>query len=333
MAVTTGSAGISATPATDLYNLLATAMTGNGNWTQQSDSPVALATAGTTADVRVWKCTGGAAAFYVFFEVDDANTRIRVRMSEFWDTTAHQLKQPAGGGTVVGALDTTGVTPTANGTVTDTLTNIGSNNPQVAWSQITVLGTAYNYLYEVRDNLITFATRVAGANTYAIAGNFTSTVQALTDSFPIILLGHAGTGLNNTSGSSQASNSGRFTRLPGFGASSVTGGFAAFVYPLLHAGFNGGGGSVADAFSSLAGVATNPWFTNPLVSPILIHGAQQNSVGARRGFRGTLPNFVIGYYTTEPAVVTDTISISGVTYYPLGRAYTSSQQMYIAIKA
>lgn len=334
MAVTTGTTGVDATPATTLYNLLATAMTGNGNWTEQSDSPVSAANAGTTDIVRVWKCTGGSAAFYVFIEVDNTNLRLRFRLSEFWDTTAHQLKQPAGGGTVVGVNDGTGITPTANGTVTDTLTNIGSNNPQVAWSEVKVLGTAYNFLYEVRNNLITVASRVAGANTYAIAGCFTSSIQALTDSFPLVLLGHAATGLNNTAGGNSNSNSGRFTRIPGFGAASISGAFHCAASPLIPLTFNGSGsGGSTDAFSSIGGTSSNPWFTNHLVFPVMIHGMSANTIAARRGFRGSLPDFVSGYYTTEPAVVTDTITISGVTYYPLGRTCIGIQQMYIAIKA
>lgn len=334
MAVTTGSTGVDATPATTLYNLLATAMTNNGNWTEQSDSPVSAANAGTTDIVRVWKCTGGVAAFYVFIEVDNTNLRLRFRLAETWNTSTHRLQQPAGGGTVVGATDGTGVTPTANGTVTDSDTTIGSNNPQVAWSQVTVLGTAFNYLYEVRNNLITVATRVSGANTFAIAGCFTSQVQALTDSFPLVLLGHAQTGLNGTAGGGSNSNSGRWTRIPGFGASSVTGAFCCAASPLIPITFNGSGsGGATDAFSSIGGATSNPWFTNHLVFPVMIHGMASGTIAARRGFRGSLPNFVAGYYTTEPAVVTDTITVGGVTYYPLGRTTFGFQQMYIAIKA
>jgi hypothetical protein len=334
MSVTTGTTGVDATPATTLYNLLATAMTANGNWAEEADSPVAAATAGTTADVRVWKCTGGAASFYVFIEVDNTNNRLRFRMSEYWDATAHRLRQPAGGGTVASATDGTSVTPTANGTVTDTDTTIGSTNPNVSFVQVNVLGSAYNYLYEVRDNLITVATRVSATNYYCIAGCFTSLITALTDSFPLTLLGHpSNTGLSGTAGGGASSNNGRFTRLPGFGASAVVGGFSCFAVPLMCQMFNSSGSGTINFFSSIGGTTSNPWYTNHLVCPVIVHGAESNSYASRRGFRGHLPDFVAGYYTTEPAVVTDTVTVSGVTYYPLGRCYQGAQIAYIAIKA
>lgn len=333
MAVTTGSTGVDATPATTLYNLLATAMTGNGNWTEQSDSPVSAANAGTTDIVRVWKCTGGAAAFYVFIEVDNTNLRLRFRMSEFWDTSAHRLQQPAGGGTAASATDATSITPTANGTVTDSNTTIGSTNPAVSYSEVKVLGTAFNYLYEVRNNLITVATKVSSTNYYAIAGCFTSLIQAISDTAPLVLLGHTqNLGMSGTAAAGSASNNGRFTRLPGFGASAITGGFAASAVPLLSAGWNSAGSGAVDAFGGVNTVNPIVWYANHLVTPAMIHGMQSNNFGTKRGFRGYLPDFVCGYYTTEPSVVTDTVTVDGVTYHPLGRCWTGVHTAYIAIK-
>ncbi len=334
MAVTTGTSGVDATPATTLYNALATAMTTNGNWTEQSDSPVSAANAGTTDIVRVWKCTGGVANFYVFIEVDNTNLRLRFRLAETWATGSHRLQQPAGGGTVTTTTDASSITPTANGTVTDTDTTIGSTNPCVAFVELKVLGTAYNFLYEVRNNLITVATKVTGTNHYVIAGCFTSLVQAISDTSPLVLLGHPNnTGMSGTAGAGSASNNGRFTRLPGFGASAITGAFACAATPIMCQMFNGGGsGAAGNFFSSIAGGTSNPWFTNHLVCPVIIHGMESNTYGSRRGFRGSLPDFVSGYYTTEPAVMTDTITVGGVTYYPLGRCYQGSQNAYIAIK-
>lgn len=334
MAVTTGSTGVDATPATTLYNLLATAMTANGNWTEQSDSPVSAVNAGTTDIVRVWKCTGGVASFYVFIEVDNTNSRLRFRLAETWNTSTHRLQQPAGGGTATSTTDGTNVTPTANGTVVDSDTTIGSTSPTVSYVQVNVLGTAYNYLFEVRSNLITVAARVAGANSYVVAGCFTTLIQALSDSFPLVLLGHASSpGLSGTAGGGSNSNNGRFTRLPGFGASAILGGFAAFALPLLSNMFNASGTGTTNFFSSIGGAVSNPWFTNHLVSPVLIHGAESNNFASRRGFRGRLPDFVSGYYTNEPAAITDTITVSGVTYYPLGRCFQGPQSAYLAIKA
>lgn len=333
MAVTTGATGVDATPATTLYNLLATAMTGNGNWTEQSDSPVSAVNAGTTDIVRVWKCTGGSAAFYVFIEVDNTNNRLRFRMSEYWDTANHRLRQPAGGGTTSPSADNTSVTPTANGTVTDSDTTIGSTNPNVSYVQVNVLGTAFNYLYEVRNNLITVGTRVSGANSFVVAGCFTSLVQSLTDSFPLALFGHSSNpGVSGTSGGSQNSNSGRFTHLPGFGASAVIGAFCCCLTPLITLAFNGGGSGDANSISSIGGTSSNPWFTNHLVCPVLVHGFSANTPASRRGLRGFLPDFVMGYYTNEPAIVTDTVTVAGVTYWPLGRAYIGAQNGYLAIK-
>jgi hypothetical protein len=260
MAVTTGTAGVSATPATDLYNLLATAMTANGNWTEQSDSPVSAVNAGTVDIVRVWKCTGGAVNFYVFIEVDNTNLRLRFRLSEYWDTAGHRLRQPAGGGVSAPSQDTVSVTPTANGTVTDSDATIGSTNPNVSYAQVNVLGTAYNYLYEVRNNLITVGSKVSG--------------------------------LNNPNTSND------------------------------------------NPVGSIAGINSNPWFAHPLVSPAILGSVSSGYPGKNKMFRGYLSNFVVGQYTTEP-LQTDTITISGVTYYTLGKCMDYSnggQQTYIAIK-
>jgi hypothetical protein len=337
MAVTTGTTGVSATPATDLYNLLATALTGNGNWTEQSDSPVSAVNAGTVDVVRVWKCTGGAVAFYVFIEVDNTNNRLRFRLSEYWDTTGHRLRQPAGGGVSAPSQDTVSVTPTANGTVTDADATIGSTNPLVAYAQVNVLGTAYNYLYEVRNNLITVGSKVTGLNYYAVAGCFTTLVQAISDTAPLVLLGHeANPGISGTAGSQGATNAGRFTRLPGFGASAITGGFCCCAWPIFPYSHTSGNPNTSNdnAYGSIAGINSNPWFAHPLASPAILQSVSSGYPAKNKGFRGYLPNFVVGQYTTEP-LQTDTITIGGVTYYPLGKCMSyinGGQQNYIAIK-
>lgn len=339
MAVTTGSTGVDATSATTLYNLLATAMTANGNWTEQSDSPVSAVNAGTTDIVRVWKCTGGVADFYVFIEVDNTNLRLRFRLSEYWDTTGHRLRQPAGGGTVAPSADNTAVTPTANGTVTDSDATIGSTNPLVGYVECRTLGTAYNYLYEVRDDMITVATRQASTNYYAIAGCFTSLVTAIADTSPLVLLGHSlNTGISGTAETATVNNSGRFTRIPGFGAVALSGAFCCSAHPLLP---GDGGGTQADSynpFSSAGGAASNPWFANHLVAPVILNGTRSGVTGGeRRGLRGSLPNFYAGRYTTEPAGAgVDTLTVNGQTYYPLGTCRLGSghisNRIYIAIK-
>jgi hypothetical protein len=330
MSVTVGTTGASATPATDLYNLLATAMTTDGNWTEQSDSPVAAATAGTTADVRVWRCTGGVASFYLMIEVDDANLRLRFRLSEAYNTTTHKPNQPAGGGT----SSTASVTPTANGTVTDTEQTINTATT-VAYVEIKVLGSAYNYLYEARNNLLTVATKVSSTPYYAIAGCFTSLVQAISDTAPIVLLGHATSpGLNSSAETNTAANAGRFTRLPGFGASALTGAFCVNAIPLfaLNSALPN---ATLNTWGTVAGASTNPWFANPIVAPAILNGAGNNGPGDRRGLRGFLPNFVSGFYTTEP-LITDTFTVGGVTYYALGASRlmntTATTSTFLAIR-
>jgi hypothetical protein len=339
MAVITGTTGVDATPATTLYNLLATALLANGNWTEQADSPVSAANAGTTDIVRVWKCTGGVADFYVFIEVDNTNLRLRFRLAETWNTGTHRLQQPAGGGTTAAATDTTSVTPTANGTVTDADTTIGSTNPNVSFVQLNVLGTAFNYLYEVRDNLLTVSTRVSSVNYYCVVGCFTSLVQALSDTSPLVLLGHpANTGMSGTVESANASNSGRFTRLPGFGAVAQTGAFNCAALPLLMPIRSGAALTAnANTFSSIGGTVSNPWFSNHLVMPIILHGMTAGALGNRRGMRGTLPDFLGGYFTNEPASAgVDTLTVNGSTYYPLGLCRDigsgASWSLYLAIK-
>src|SRR5258707_4970530 len=89
--------------------------------------------------------------------------------------------------------------------------------------------------------------------------------------------------------------------------------------PLLMAGCSSTGtGGTTNMFGSIGGVVSNPWFSNHIAGPCIIHGMQAGTAGDRKGLRGYLSNFIAGYFTTEPSI-TDTVVVAGVTYYPLGR--------------
>lgn len=326
MTVLTGTQGTSATSAMDLYNRIVTEMQANGHWTITSDSPVLAATAGTTADVYIWKCDEGN-DFYVCFEPDETNDRIRIRGWEVYDTVAHAQSFGLGTGGSATSSSLTSVTPTTPGfAIDETPDSIGAATPILAYATINVPTAGYYYLYEVRDHLITVATRTsANVNTFCVIGQFASLVQSIPDPNPLIMVeqitnkyGYAYTA------SATAMIDGVVSRSPGLGGVGTVGAFCVSVEG-MHAQYNINGATPPVNDDSLSGIDPNtgPSLYQPGVftSQAVIHGQQANTIATGRTYRGYLPNFVVtsvdANTPTEPRLG-DTIVVGGVAYYLLG---------------
>lgn len=329
MAVVTGTQGATATPATTLWATIEAALAGNANWTQSgiTNPTLSAADAGTTAACEIWKNTSLANAFYMCFEIDDTNARIRVRVAEAYETNGAAVKkvrQPAGGGAVATTTDATSVTPTANDTVTDSDVSWGSTNPNVAYIQLNVSAGGYSYLYKVENKLLTVATRSAGVNSFVVVGNFTSLSTLYSDTHPVMLLGHAYTAIAWTP-TTGAQRTVQFTRSPGQGAVAVAGAFSGGVAPLHRAIFEASPTPAnTDAQMPFASTVASKFFANTtLVTTAMVHHANAGSIAAARAFRGYMPDFGVGLAAgapTEPAVG-DTVVVDGTTYYWLGCSF------------
>lgn len=333
MSVTTGSIGATATPATDLYNILATALGLNANWTQSgvTNASMNAADSGTTAATQTWKNTGGVATFFVNFEIDDTNARLRFRAAEDFDgfsaAGAKKIRQPVGpGGTTSATTDATSVTPTANGTVIDTDVTWGTTNPFVGYGAVKTAAGGYNYLFEVRNHLITIATQSGGAQHWSVLGEYTPLATKITDSHPLFMATDAyqPSGEITWSPAATAQRVVSFSRAPGRGAVAATGQFTGGICPLhFPIWASTATASQTDADLPYNGSHGSDYYTNNvMVSTAVIHGTQAGSIGDQsttsRAFRGYLPDFVSATATTAAVVVGDTLTISGTTYYVLG---------------
>ena len=153
MSLTIGVQGASATPATDFHtNVLAPKLTANG-WLQLAQ--IAAATAGTTDVVEVWHtaATGIAGTIYtgciIFIETDNTNARIRIRVTEVYDSSvagspANRVKWAAAGITT----SSTATTPAASYAMADTFGPLfvtAGTTSKVGWVEIptSISGFAY----------------------------------------------------------------------------------------------------------------------------------------------------------------------------------------------
>jgi hypothetical protein len=324
MAITTGTLGSSATNAAQLYTILAGLLGANAHWTLTSDSPLSAVNSGLTGtNSYVWKCDEGA-DFYVCIEVDDANDRIRVRAAEAYDTVAHDPNQGAGiHSTSNIAQDAANVTPTANATLFDVAkTSWGG----ILWySQLHVPDAGTYYLLEVRDHLITLATRPSTQNWYCIVGQMESLVTAVPDVNPLCLFDHPinSLGSGDTLGTSSMAY-GCASRSPGLGSVTTVGAFCLQINSLHYPAYinSATAPSQQDQFGGLLAGTPHKYYLGSLASQAVVHGSANNAVAARRAFRGWLPSFVVTGWDTAAAVsepaLGETFSVDGVVYYFLG---------------
>lgn len=340
MSITYGSQGVSVTPATDLYNRLATALT-NAGWAQTSDSPVAAVSFNSVGPVGVWHPSYGT-DFFVAIEYDDTNARLRIRAGETWNTGTHTLSAAVMVGSSATAADSTAVTPAADGH------NPSADNANAGgitnYSTISTPGAGYSYLFEARDHLLIVGTRTT-TNFYCVVGFYEPLATAITDDHPLILIEHPTQKYAGTHAVSNVNQiNGIASRALGYGAVSTTGAFCVMVNGLAtpthlnssslpdHNEWSGGFNAATPSIYHQGAVATQA----------VIHGDASNAIAADRAFRGYLPDFVCtiqqGISTTEPAIG-ETFIVDGVQYYFLGyvahgsTAFVQHKTQILAVKA
>lgn len=338
MAVSTGTQGASATPATDLYNIISTALSGNANWTQSgvTNASMSAGDSGTTAATQTWKNTGGVATFFVNFEIDDTNARIRIRTAEDFDgfsaAAAKKIRQPAALTNASSATNTdnTSVTPTVNSSVRDTDhtwgelgTVSGSGVVGVGYAEVGAHGSGYNYFYEVRNHLLSIATRSNGVNYAMMVGEYTSLITTTTDSHPLFIFespsGGKRMGSSATENTTNHSPHMVFSRSPQVGNVATTGPFCGQFRPV----HNGNLGAVSSPGLDTAGFGastTSKYQNNAQASQAIIHGSNTASrQPSDKLFRGYISDlFVAVMETSTEPTVGDTFIIDGVTHYYWG---------------
>lgn len=240
MALTTGTLAASATPATDFMALLNTRLLAGG-WVEEVTRTYTAAIMGTTANCRVYysPSTTVAAGIYtgaiISIEVDDTNSRVRVRCCEKFDSSlsgaaALNTKWAAGG-----TVGTSGVTPSANYAFTDSFVShfqaqgVGQS---VGWVELLCSGSGFNYWLGVNANRWVFMSNSSGIYNVCMGGQLAYAGDLLTSvgNAAVFLLGNSLT-VSTTTGSWAVASAGaqqivRTSREVGTSGTSLVGAFA-----------------------------------------------------------------------------------------------------------
>jgi hypothetical protein len=321
MSLTTGTQGSSATPATDFYNLIATALT-NAGWT--SIGQKTAATMGTTAAVNVWAtaATTVASNVYtgtiVYFEPDDTNVRLRVRCSEVFDngatgSPATNVKWPA-----PGTAQSSAFTPTVHYSQQDTfqaLFQTQGATATVGWINVPCAGVGFAYWLGADSTRVLFANNSGTARNWGVAGKLEYLGTSGGDG--AVYLAGAMRTTNDTTSWTFTSNSTagnvRCSREP-LTTSSTAGAFAFFTghsVPLV---------GTADMGGSLT--TNHQWHSVLVASPAFLHGGGATPA-IKRTHLARMTDFIVFSGATEPTMG-DTLTISAVVYVILGRAQVNS---------
>lgn len=329
MALTTAHV-TSATPATDLYNALATVLT-TASWTHVGTKTAA--TMGTTASVEVWAdpSTTVASNVYtgcvVYIEVDDTNVRLRFRVSEVFDNAATgspatNVKFPAPGQTAGAA--TTPASDFSRSTSYQTLFQATGNTQIVGWTDVSVNTTGYDYWIGANARYVICGTNRIGASTnnWAVAGRLEYLAAVGNADKAVVLMGPITSSAvargPSWTVSSTAMGNIRCSREP-LTSSSLTGGFcftSSALWPTT---------AVADLGGNMISGTNHRWHTQQVVAPIYIHGVVSGTPDGRRSHLGKMTDLVLACLTQDtssPAEqnMGDTITISGETYVLFGFA-------------
>lgn len=331
MTVALGTQGFSATtPCTTFYtNVIAAALTAAG-WVFVET--VTAATAGTTADVKVWRTA--ATDFYLAIEPDDANTRIRFRTSESYNVSTHKMIRPVHGGTAE-----TSYTPSADYSVPG---GVGTEYTihtatTTGFSGVQMFAGGGAYLIEVRTKLFTLAVRSGGAHYATILGHFTSLVDTVADTNPLFLFADP----NSKSWSADANGVRQKAVSTSREPNTVAGLAGAFSYLIGHPGVGTNfpsSNTESNEMGTLEGGVQHYYYNGFIASPAVIHGSNLYTVPTR-SMRGYLPDFVTvsgnGVTTFVPTMGTAFL-VGGVPYYIVGRisdVNAAIGQTYLGIKA
>ena len=319
MSWTQASQGVSATPATALYDTIVALMT---SWTLEDT--VTAANAGTVADVKVWKAPGS--DWYLIFEPDDTNNRLRMRVTYQYTAGTDRVKRFIGF-----ASSATSTTPTADYSINDTDQTIVT----AGYAQVAVNSTGFTYYIGVgagngsSQDLIYMGASggVSGVGTGVMAGFFTP-INA-NDTHPLFLWSQVQT--SNTTNQWLGLDSGQQGSVRvshEYGSTSLAAGNSCYTIAALRLS-----GCIIGAFGNFYGNARNAFTTDGLFAfDAFFHGTNSTAANIGRingavggssytAERGSLPDFKCGSMTQgTQAILGDTAIIDGVTYTFLGNA-------------
>lgn len=243
MAMTVGTIAASATPATDFYTQISTVLT-NAGWTNRSD--MSAATGGTTAVNKVWTSpsTTVASSIYtgciIFIEVDDTNSRLRIRAVEKYDSSAVGSPASSVKWACGGYSGSSNNTVTANGAASDSfvaLFQAAGATQLVAWIEIPCSGSGFNYWIGANAYTLLVANNSSGTYNVMFGGHLRYQGDVNTSlGNAVVYMG--GSELSNTSGTyswTRGNTTGtswgsvRWSREPGLAAASYTGALAGHI--------------------------------------------------------------------------------------------------------
>lgn len=334
MAITSGAQAASATPATDQYNLLATALTAAG-WIQETTRTYTAAIMGTTAACKVWFApsvtspaivtSGVYTGLLLSIEVDDANARLRFRCMEVFDSSLSATPSSNTKWAAPGNNGGVAITPTANYAVSDSFVahfQAQANGQTVGWVGIPVGISGFDYWLGANATKVFYANNVAGAPAHVVLGRieYLGTSGGSTACF-LLASGITSSSTNGswTMSASSCAATVRVSREPLIAVSTTV----AFVYtpnPLVPMS-----GNVA----AMGAVGTiHQWLSPYVIFPVYLHGQGSTTsiLAAGRGLLSTLSEFVCsivvdtsvsGARASVPALG-DEVTASGVTYLSLG---------------
>lgn len=340
MSLTVGIQGASATPATDFYAILSTKLTALG-WVHLEQ--ISAATAGTTDVVEIWysAATVIAGTIYtgciLYIETDNTNARIRIRVSEVYDssvsgTPASRVKWAAAGITT----SATSTTPAASYAMADTFGPLfvtAATTSKVGWITIPTSALGFSYWVGGGANRFLVVNNSGGYPRFCLAG-LIETLLASGDTTSVYLMGGmTTTGLADPSWSlitSETANI-RTSREPQPYATVSQAGAFCFqatraIPPIVH-------NANADAMGAIGNLfPTHKYHGYLVVSPAVMHGINGTVYNYGRSHRAFITGMVVTNGPTDGVNAGDTITVGGVVYTIIGSCpgtnVTSTNHVY-----
>lgn len=323
MSLTIGVQGASATPATNFYtNILAGVLTANG-WTHLHQ--VTAATAGTTDVVEVWHSAATVIASTVYtgcilyIETDNTNARIRIRVSEVYDSAptgspASRVKWAAAGITT----STSATTPVASYAMADTFGPIFVTPSTTALvGYVTIPTSTSGFAYWVGGGASRFlvCNNSGGSPHFCLAGGPIETLLVSADTTSVYLIGgQSSAGGTDTSWTQSTADNGnvRTSREPLILASQA----GAFCFRLGRAIPDPQATNITDPMGAIGGL--HKYHTTFVASPAVIHGISGIVWSFGRSHRSIVTGVVVTGGPANGAVAGDTFTVGGVTYTIIG---------------
>ena len=335
MSLTVGIQGASATPATDFYtNVLSVVLTARG-WVHIEQ--MSAATAGTTDVVEVWKSGATTVAGTVhtgcilYVETDNTNARIRIRVSEVYDSApsgspASRVKWAASGITT----SATSTAPIASYAMADTFGPLFVTPATTAKvGYVTIPTNALGFSYWVGGGASRFlvCNNSGGFLRTCLAG-LIETLLGSGDTTSVYLMGGASiTGLADPSWtltSAEGCNV-RTSREPQpyTALSSQAGAFCYRVSEAIPQAINvtyttNPRGALGNLFP------LHKFHGYPVVTPAVLHGMDGIAYTYARSHRGFITGMIVTHCPADGVNAGDTISVGGVTYTIIGTTLSTT---------